>query len=186
MVSSFLILVLLPFLFIVSLLIKFDSKGPVFFVQSRVGKDLNLFKVYKFRTMVDEKRIVAKFIGKAKGVTGVGYYLRRYKLDELPQLFNVLKREMSLVGPRPSIEEQLEEMKEEEKKRYSVRPGMTGLAQVCGNIHLNWSDRYQYDLRYIENISLRNDWKIIFRTIFIIIMGEEKFINHPLAIKEIN
>jgi lipopolysaccharide/colanic/teichoic acid biosynthesis glycosyltransferase len=170
----------------VSLLIKLDSKGPVFFVQNRIGKDLNIFKVYKFRTMTDKKRSVAKVISKAKGVTGIGYYLRRYKVDELPQLFNVLKGDMSLVGPRPSVEEQLEEMTQEEKRRYSVRPGMTGLAQVCGNIHLSWGDRYQYDLIYVENISMVNDLKIILRTILIIIMGEEKFLNQPLTIKETN
>jgi lipopolysaccharide/colanic/teichoic acid biosynthesis glycosyltransferase len=127
---------------------------------------------------------IKRTIGKTDEITMVGYYLRSYKIDELPQLVNVLKGDMSLVGPRPSIHEQLLEMSEDEKRRYSVRPGMTGLAQVCGNIHLSWNERYQYDLKYVNNISLINDFKIVFRTISIIIIGEKKFVNIPLNILE--
>ncbi|MFH5833128.1 sugar transferase [Halalkalibaculum sp. DA384] len=182
--SLLLLLLLLPLFILVALLIKLDSRGPVFFIQDRVGKNLKLFKVYKFRTMTDKKRSVQKVIGKAEGVTRIGYYLRRFKIDELPQLINVCKGEMSLVGPRPSIQEQLEEMNVDEKRRYSVRPGMTGLAQVCGNIHISWSERYKYDLEYVENVSFLNDMKIILRTVLIIFLGEEKFINEPLKLRE--
>ena len=185
-ISSLLILLLLPFSILVFLIIKLDSKGPVFFKQERVGKGLKLFQVLKLRTMTDKKRSVEKVIGRDKGVTRVGYYLRRFKIDELPQLINVFKGDMSLVGPRPSIKEQLEDMSDKEKKRYSVRPGMTGLAQVCGNIYLSWKERYKYDLKYVNNISLINDSKIIIRTVQIIIAGEEKFINNPLRIQETN
>jgi lipopolysaccharide/colanic/teichoic acid biosynthesis glycosyltransferase len=135
--------------------------------------------------MTNEKREVEKVIGKTKGVTKVGYVLRRFKLDELPQLLNVFKGEMSIVGPRPSIIKQLEEMNAREKKRYSVRPGMTGLAQVCGNIHISWKERYKYDLKYLNNISLMNDLKIISRTLLILIGGEKKFTNNPLRINKI-
>lgn len=183
-VSILLLLILLPFFLLIALLVKLDSKGPIFFVQKRVGKNLQRFKVYKFRTMTDEKREVSKVIGNDKGVTRVGYYLRRFKIDELPQLINVLKGEMSLVGPRPSIEEQLEEMNKHEKKRYSVRPGMTGLAQVSGNTQISWSARYEYDLKYMNNVSYVNDMKIILRTILIVIKGEEEFVNRPLKLKE--
>jgi len=183
-ISFLLILILLPFSFLIFLMIKIDSKGPLFFKQERVGQDLKLFEVFKLRTMTDKERSVSKVIGRDKGVTRVGYYLRRFKIDELPQLINVLKGEMSLVGPRPSIKEQLEDMSEKEKERYSVRPGMTGLAQVCGNIHISWKKRYKYDLKYVHNISFINDLKIILRTIQIIIAGEEKFINKPLRIHE--
>jgi undecaprenyl phosphate N,N'-diacetylbacillosamine 1-phosphate transferase len=180
-----LLIVCIPLLLIILLLL-LGSKGPLFFRQVRVGKDLNLFSIYKFRTMTHEKRTVGTtpIIGKAEGVTKVGYYLRRYKIDELPQLINVLNGDMSLVGPRPSIPEQLEKMTESEKTRYSVRPGLTGLAQVNGNIYLNWQERYIYDLQYIKNINFVNDIRIVFRTVFIVIRGEKKFLNKPVALKE--
>lgn len=183
-ISILLIVILFPFLFLTALLIKLDSKGPIFFTQTRVGKNMEPFKLYKFRTMTDEKREVTKIIGKAEGVTKIGYYLRRYKIDELPQLINVCKGEMSLVGPRPSIVEQLEEMTENEKKRYSVRPGMTGLAQVSGNIHISWPERYKYDLKYVNNVLFLNDLRILIRTILIVMRGEEKFVDSPLTIRE--
>lgn len=181
-VVAFLILlvVLIPLLVIV-LLILSESSGPLFFKQERVGKDLKLFKVFKFRTMTHEKRTVGDtpIIGKADGVTKVGYYLRRYKIDELPQLLNVLLGDMSLIGPRPSVAEQLKQMSEAEKQRYSVRPGLTGLAQINGNIHLSWKERFVYDLNYVQNVTFLNDIKIIFKTIFIVILGEHKFLNKP-------
>lgn len=177
-----LLIALIPLL-VIAMLIVAESKGPLFFKQERVGKDLRLFKVFKFRTMTNEKRTVGNtpIIGKAKGVTKVGYYLRRYKIDELPQLLNVLFGDMSLIGPRPSVPEQLKQMTEAEKQRYSVRPGLTGLAQINGNIHLSWKERFVYDLNYVENVSLWNDLKIIFKTVFIVILGEHKFLNKPLT-----
>ena len=175
------LVVLIPML-IIAMLVLLESSGPLFFRQERVGKDLKLFSVYKFRTMTHEKRTVGDtpIIGKADGVTKVGYYLRRYKIDELPQLLNVLLGDMSLVGPRPSVPEQLKAMSDEEKRRYSVRPGLTGLAQINGNIHLSWKERFVYDLEYVNDVTFWNDIKIIFKTIFIVILGEKKFINKPM------
>jgi lipopolysaccharide/colanic/teichoic acid biosynthesis glycosyltransferase len=172
-------LLLLPILIILAILIKIESRGPLFFTQNRVGKGLKIFEVLKLRTMTHEKREVGDkpLIGKAAGVTKVGFFLRRYKIDELPQVFNVLKGDMSIVGPRPSIPEQLDQMTEEEKRRYSVRPGLTGLAQVSGNIHLSWKERYKYDLFYINNISFLNDVRIILKTFLIIFKGEDKFVH---------
>ena len=182
-VVAFLIflVVLIPLL-VIALLILSESRGPLFFKQERVGKDLKFFKVFKFRTMTHEKRSVGStpIIGKAEGVTKVGYYLRRYKIDELPQLLNVLLGDMSLIGPRPSVPEQLHQMSEAEKQRYSVRPGLTGLAQINGNIHLSWKERFVYDLNYVENVTLWNDIKIILKTVFIVILGEHKFLNKPM------
>jgi undecaprenyl phosphate N,N'-diacetylbacillosamine 1-phosphate transferase len=181
--AAFFILLAVFFpLLITSILILVESNGPLFFKQERVGKDLRFFKVFKFRTMTNEKRTVGStpIIGKASGVTKVGYYLRRYKIDELPQLLNVLLGDMSLVGPRPSVPEQLANMSEEEKRRYSVRPGLTGLAQINGNIHLSWKERFVYDLEYVNKVTFWNDIKIIFKTIFIVILGEKKFINKPM------
>lgn len=183
-ISFLLIVLLMPLSMLVFLMIKLDSKGPIFFKQERVGKDLKLFKIFKFRTMTNKKRSVSKVIGRDKGVTRIGYYLRRFKIDELPQLINVLKGDMSLVGPRPSIKEQLETMGVQEKKRYSLRPGMTGLAQVCGNIHISWNERYKYDLEYVRNVSFVNDMKIILRTVLIVVIGEEKFVDKPLNLNK--
>ena len=181
-VAFLILLVALIPLLLISLLILTESKGPLFFKQERVGKDLKFFKVFKFRTMTNEKRTVGNtpIIGKAEGVTKVGYYLRRYKIDELPQLLNVLLGDMSLIGPRPSVPEQLHQMTEEEKQRYSVRPGLTGLAQINGNIHLSWKERFVYDLHYVNHVTFWNDIKIIFTTVFIVILGEKKFLNKPI------
>lgn len=176
------LLLLLPMLFI-AVVIKLDSAGPVFYKQKRVGKRLTTFDVFKFRTMTNEKREVGNIVGKAAGVTKIGYYLRRFKIDELPQILNVLLGEMTLVGPRPSVPEHLDRMTAEEKKRYDVRPGLTGLAQVSGNIHLSWPERYVFDLRYIRNITFLNDLRILLRTVFIVLLGEEKFLHKPLKIK---
>jgi|SRR5699024_7529075 len=184
LVSFILLILLTPLFLIVSILILTTSKGPLFFIQTRVGRGLQDFRIYKFRTMIDCKHEVKKIIGKTDDITMVGYYLRSYKIDELPQLINVLKGDMSLIGPRPSMRQQLQKMSEVEKRRYSVRPGMTGLAQVCGNIHLNWEERYKYDLKYVRNISFINDFKIVRRTILIIIVGEKEFMNKPLKIIE--
>lgn len=180
--SLILLSLLLPLTVLVFISIKLDSRGPIFFKQERIGKNLRLFQVFKFRTMTNETRTVGDkpLIGKAVGVTGVGYYLRRYKIDELPQFINVLKGDISLVGPRPSIQEQLVNMTEDEKKRYSIRPGLTGLAQVSGNIHLSWKDRYQKDLEYVRNINFLNDMRILLRTIVVIIKGENHYLNKPL------
>lgn len=181
--SAFFILLVVFFpLLIISILILVESNGPLFFKQERVGKDLRFFKVFKFRTMTNEKRTVGStpIIGKASGVTKVGYYLRRYKIDELPQLLNVLLGDMSLVGPRPSVPEQLSQMTVDEKHRYSVRPGLTGLAQINGNIHLSWKERFVYDLKYVEHVTFWGDLKIIFSTVLIVILGEKKFLKKPI------
>ena len=134
--------------------------------------------------MTHEKREVGDkpLIGKAAGVTPIGYFLRRLKIDELPQLIHVFSGQMSLVGPRPSIPSQLEAMNEKQKRRYLIRPGLTGLAQVSGNIHLSWPERYEFDLKYIHNISLPNDIRILVRTAFLIVKGEEYYLNKPLRI----
>lgn len=168
-----------PFLILLALIIKIESKGPVFFHQERVGKNLKHFYVLKLRTMTHKKRKVSKkpVIGKTEDVTQVGYFLRRFKIDELPQVFNVLKGDMSIVGPRPSVPEQLKTMTSKQKSRYNVRPGLTGFAQVSGNIHLSWPERFKYDLQYVDNISFMVDFKIILKTFLIIFKGEDKFIH---------
>lgn len=178
-------LIISPILLIAALLIPLESPGPVFFRQVRVGKNLRRIEMLKFRTMTNEYHPVAKkpMIGKVAGVTHVGYWLRRFKIDEFPQMINVLKGDLSLVGPRPSVPEHLEKMTEEEKRRYTVKPGLTGLAQVSGNIHISWKERYKKDLIYIENISFLNDFKILLRTALLIVKGEGHFKDKPLKLK---
>ena len=174
------IVALSPLFLLVSMLIKMTSKGPVFFQQKRVGLHQKPFHLLKFRSMTNESHEIKRYTTRGNGVTPVGYYLRKYKIDELPQVLNVLLGDMSFVGPRPNIVEHLDSMNEDQKKRYLVRPGMTGLAQVSGNIYLPWEKRYEMDLNYVENVSFRNDGRIILRTILLIFKGEKAFVDRPL------
>lgn len=179
--AAFLILLLIfPILLISTILVKLSSRGPLFFLQERLGKNGKVFKVYKFRTMTDKKRDVNREILKGDTeVTKVGYYLRRFKIDELPQIINILKGDMSIVGPRPCMPFQVSEFNEDGKYRVLVKPGMTGLAQTNGNIYLSWEERWKYDRQYVENVTFLLDFKIILKTILIVLLGEEKFLKHP-------
>ena len=176
-IAIFCSLLLLPLFILIAFLIKLDSKGPVFFKQQRVGKKLRTFNLYKFRSMTNKQHSVSKIIARGEGVTKVGYWLRRFKVDELPQLLNILMGEMSIVGPRPGVLSHLETLSDQQRQRYEVNPGLTGLAQVSGNIHLSWADRITYDLKYVNKVSFPTDVKIILRTFLIIIYGEGKYIN---------
>lgn len=184
-ILSLIVLILFcPIWIIVGLLIKLTSKGPIFFLQDRPGYQKKIFKVYKFRTMQlgSEKMIKGKEVLKGDNrITKIGHFLRRSKIDEIPQVLNVLIGEMSLVGPRPERIASLEEYDEEISKRLNMKPGMTGLAQVSGNIHLTLEDRYKFDVYYAENFSLLLDMKIIFRTVGVVIFGEDKYIKRSLV-----
>ncbi|MGN6602362.1 MAG: sugar transferase [Ginsengibacter sp.] len=181
-ISLLLLSIVLPIFILLYILVKSDSKGPFFFLQERLGYKGKVFKVYKVRTMTNEARIANREILKGdREVTRVGYWLRRFKLDELPQLINVLIGDMSLVGPRPGLPRQLEDFDENGQKRLLARPGLTGLAQVNGNIHLSWSERWRYDKQYVENLNFKSDLKILFKTALIVFLGEDKFIKKPNA-----
>lgn len=178
LVSLFIIVVFLPIWLLVCLLIKLTSKGPIFFLQDRPGMHKKIFKVYKFRTMRpgSEHMIKGKEVAKDDDrITGIGKFLRRSKIDEIPQLLNVLKGDMSLIGPRPERVASLEDYTDEISKRLNMLPGMTGLAQVSGNIYLSLEDRYKLDVYYVEHYSLWLDIKIIFRTVGVVLFGEEKY-----------
>lgn len=176
------LLLIFPILLISAVLVKISSQGSLFFLQKRLGKDGKVFSVYKFRTMTDKKRDVNREILKGDAeVTKVGYYLRRFKIDELPQILNILKGDMSLVGPRPCMPSQRDEFNEDGKHRILVKPGMTGLAQTNGNIYLSWEERWKYDRQYVENVSFLLDLQIILKTILIVFLGEENFLKRPNA-----
>ena len=182
--SLIVLVVFLPVWIIVAILIKATSKGSIFFLQDRPGKDKKIFKIYKFRTMKvgSEKMVKGQEVMKDDDrVTSIGKFLRRTKIDEIPQVINVLKGEMSLVGPRPERIASLEEYDAEISKRLNMKPGMTGLAQVSGNIHLNLQDRYKHDVYYVEYYSLWLDIKIIFRTIGVVLFGEDKYVDKCLV-----
>jgi undecaprenyl phosphate N,N'-diacetylbacillosamine 1-phosphate transferase len=171
------ILVLLPLLLLLVMLVRLDSPGPIFFAQRRLGWGGRVFKVYKFRTMTNRERVVShEIFGRDPEVTRFGYWMRRMKLDELPQLFNILSGDMSLVGPRPALPVQLESYNEVARRRLEVRPGLTGMAQVHGNIHLSWPERWQYDALYVDRLSFFQDVWIILRTVAVVLLGEGRFI----------
>ncbi len=174
LISIFLLAILSPLLIITAISIKMSSKGPLLFKQQRVGKNGKLFSVYKFRTMIDKVRSFDKqtFNGDAE-VTAVGKIVRRLKIDELPQLLNVVKGDMSLIGPRPCLPALVKDFNESGKKRLLVRPGLTGLAQVNGNIYLTWEERWEFDKKYVEQQSFSLDFKIISKTVCIVLFGEK-------------
>ena len=171
------LIVLLPILVIAAILLEIFMPGPLFFKQQRVGKDGRLFNIIKFRSMKVDKALEAShdFTRDAERMTPFGKLLRRTKIDELPQLWNVLVGDMSLVGPRPTVKEQTDKYNDYQRQRLNMRPGMTGLAQVNGNISLTWDERFVYDIEYVNNFSVLLDIKILCKTVLVVIMGEEKF-----------
>lgn len=184
-ISLIVLILFLPIWIVVAIMIKATSHGPIFFLQDRPGQHKKIFKVYKFRTMKlgSEKMVKGQEVMKDDDrVTSIGKFLRRSKIDEIPQVLNVLKGEMSLVGPRPERIASLEDYDDEISKRLNVKPGMTGLSQVSGNIYLDLQDRYKFDVYYAENYSLWLDIRIIFRTIGVVLQGEEKYINKCLVV----
>lgn len=170
-------------LLVVAIIVKFTSPGGVFYRQVRVGKDRKLFTILKFRSMrVDVQVKTTKYsivTNADPRVTWIGKIIRRTKIDELPQLINVLCGDLSIIGPRPTLEIYLPDYEKWELERFSVKPGLSGLAQTNGNIFLNRLEKSYYEIKYIRNITLLNDLKIVIKTIKIIFFGEKKFINHP-------
>ncbi len=167
LILSSLLIVLLAPLFILLMPVLFMAIGqPVFFIQERPGKDGRLFKVIKLRTMVQAFDRNGKALPDYQRLTSAGRMLRSLSIDELPQLLNVVKGEMSIVGPRPLLKEYLTLYNTRQARRHEVRPGITGLAQVNGRNGLNWQQKLEYDTWYVENLSFLLDIKIILRTIF--------------------
>ncbi len=163
------ILCLSPLLVVLTVLGAIKMKGNPFFTQLRPGKDEKIFKLIKFRTMTCEKDADGNLLPDEKRLTKYGKLLRSTSLDELPELFNILKGDMSVIGPRPLVPQYLPYYTEEEKHRHDVRPGLSGLAQINGRNTLNWEDRFAYDLKYVKNISFMLDVSIVLKTLLKVI-----------------
>lgn len=160
-------IILSPIYLIVALLVKIKLGSPVIFSQERPGKDEKIFKLYKFRSMTDEKDEKGNLLPNEQRITKFGTMLRKTSLDELPELFNIFKGDMSLVGPRPLLVDYLPYYNENEKNRHNVRPGLTGLAQINGRNNISsWEERFSYDVEYVNKCSLGLDLKILFMTVF--------------------
>lgn len=160
------IIILSPILLITGILVRIKLGSPIIFKQERPGKDEKIFTLYKFRTMTDKKDENGKLLEDSKRITKFGKILRSTSIDELPELFNILKGDMSFVGPRPLLIEYLPLYNEKQKHRHDVRPGLTGLAQISGRNSISWEEKFEDDLKYIEKISFWEDVKIIFKTFF--------------------
>jgi undecaprenyl phosphate N,N'-diacetylbacillosamine 1-phosphate transferase len=165
LLALFLIILFLPLYIIISLLILLTMGKPVLFRQKRPGKDGKIFEIYKFRTMTDETDEKGELLPDEKRLSGIGKFIRSTSLDELPQLFNVLKGDMSFVGPRPLLVEYLPLYNERQKKRHHVKPGITGWAQVNGRNAISWEEKFEYDIWYVEHRSFWLDMKILYLTV---------------------
>lgn len=173
LLSLVLIIVFSPLLLIISLLVLIFLGRPIIFKQQRPGKNEKIFNIYKFRTMTNKKDKNGNLLPDSERLTKFGKFLRNTSLDELPELFNILIGQMSFIGPRPLLVEYLNYYTEEEHHRHDVRPGLTGWAQVNGRNLLNWEERFQKDLEYIEKCSFMFDLKIVFITIKKVICEED-------------
>ena len=160
------LLVIWPILLIITVWLHFSNKGAgAFFLQERPGKDGKIFKVIKFKSMTDEKDATGNLLPNEKRITKVGAFIRKTSIDELPQLFNVLKGDMALIGPRPLLPEYLPLYNKEQARRHEVRPGITGWAQCHGRNAISWTNKFELDVWYVDNLSFTLDLKIILMTI---------------------
>lgn len=159
------LIVLSPILLIVAILVRTKLGSPIIFTQDRPGKNEKIFKMYKFRTMTDERDENGDLLPESIRLTKFGKILRATSLDELPELWNIVRGNMSVIGPRPLLVSYLELYNEHQKRRHEVRPGLSGYAQVNGRNAISWEDKFSLDVEYVDNISFIEDWRIIFNTI---------------------
>lgn len=164
--------ILLPIFIIVMVLLAIANQGMPFFFQKRPGLNERIFSIIKFKTMNDKKDAQGNLLSDAERLTVIGKFVRKTSLDEIPQLLNVIKGDMSLVGPRPLLPQYLPLYNEEQKKRHNVRPGITGWAQVNGRNAISWQQKFEYDVWYVQNISLSLDIKILFLTVKKVFVSE--------------
>ncbi len=166
------LIVFSPILLITAILVRIKLGSPILFTQERPGRDEKIFKLYKFRTMTDEKDENGELLPDDVRLTKFGRALRASSLDELPELFNMLKGDMSVVGPRPLLVRYLSRYDAHQARRHEVRPGFTGLAQVHGRNGITWEEKFDWDVKYVDNITFLGDWKIIFQTVRTVIKHE--------------
>lgn len=159
------LIVLMPLMIIIGILVRINLGSPIIFKQKRPGKNEKIFTLYKFRTMTDKRNIDGNLLPDEYRLTKFGKFLRSTSLDELPELINIIKGDMAIVGPRPQLIKDMLFMTKEQRRRHSVRQGLTGLAQINGRNNITWEEKLEYDLRYIENITFVEDTKIILKTI---------------------
>ncbi len=165
-------ILLSPIFLLVTLLLCIANRGKPFFLQPRPGKNERIFKVIKFKTMNDRKDAQGNLLSDAERLTAIGSFVRKTSLDEIPQLLNVIKGDMSLVGPRPLLVEYLPLYNETQKKRHEVRPGITGWAQVNGRNAISWKEKFDYDVWYVKHLSFLLDIKILFLTVKKVVKSE--------------
>ncbi|MDY0235321.1 MAG: sugar transferase [Gudongella sp.] len=166
------IVFLSPVLIAVAITVRNKLGSPVIFKQKRPGLNEKIFTMYKFRTMTDERDDIGELLPDAIRLTSFGQKLRASSLDELPELFNILKGDMSIIGPRPLLVEYLPLYNEHQKRRHEVRPGLSGLAQIGGRNAIEWEDKFNLDVKYVDNISFLGDWNIIITTLRKVLIKE--------------
>lgn len=159
-------IVLSPVMGVTAVLVAVKLGRPVLFTQERPGYEEKIFKMYKFRSMTDERDADGELLPDEVRLTSFGEKLRSTSLDELPELFNILKGDMSLVGPRPLLVQYLPLYNKRQHKRHDVKPGITGLAQINGRNSISWEEKFEYDVKYVENLSFKEDIRILFETVF--------------------
>lgn len=170
--SSIALVTLSPVILVTALAVKVKLGSPVIFSQDRPGLNGKIFRMYKFRSMTNERDTDGKLLADEKRLTDFGKKLRKTSFDELPELINIVKGDMSIVGPRPLLPEYLSRYNEWQMRRHEVKPGLTGYAQVSGRNRLSWNKRFEDDVKYVDHISFLFDWKIILKTISIVIKKE--------------
>lgn len=172
LIAALSIIIFSPLLIILAILVRVKLGGPVIFKQERPGLNGKVFKLYKFRTMTDAKDENGNLLDDEYRLTSFGKKLRSTSLDELPELYNILKGDMSIVGPRPLLVKYLPLYSDEQKRRHDVRPGLTGLAQVSGRNAITWTEKFNKDIEYVDNVSLGLDISIFFKTIYCVLKRE--------------